>query len=405
MPRLSLCMIVQNEAAFLPGCLASVTELVDEIVIADTGSTDNTVEIATKAGAKVIPIEWQDDFAAARNQALAQVTGDWVLVLDADETLNERIIPSLKKAISQRSATRCADDNALVVNLMRHEIGSRQSPYSFVSRLFRRHPQLTFSRPYHESIDDSVLALLQKEPDWQVLDLAGVAILHKGYTPELLQQRQKSQRARALLEKALAETPNDPYLCNKLGALYLSMGDDKEGLKLLKQGLKSNTASIPVSFELHYHLANAFREQKKWELARKHYQKALNEEMLLPLKLGALLNYGGMLLELGSLPEALQIFETAARIDPSQAVSFFNLGMIYKAQGNLMEALKAYQQAITLQPDYAEAHQNLGVTAFKAGLLAESLEAFKTAIALYDQRRSPEAEKLRQTLRDLGMIE
>ncbi len=88
MPRLSLCMIVQNEAAFLPGCLASVTELVDEIVIADTGSTDNTVEIATKAGAKVIPIEWQDDFAAARNQALAQVTGDWVLVLDADETLN-----------------------------------------------------------------------------------------------------------------------------------------------------------------------------------------------------------------------------------------------------------------------------------------------------------------------------
>jgi tetratricopeptide (TPR) repeat protein len=79
--------------------------------------------------------------------------------------------------------------------------------------------------------------------------------------------------------------------------------------------------------------------------------------------------------------------------------------MIYKAQGRLMEALKAYQQAITLQPDYAEAHQNLGVTAFKAGLLAESLSAFKTAIALYDQRHSPEAEKLRQTLQELGMIE
>ncbi|MGA1621752.1 MAG: glycosyltransferase [Synechocystis sp.] len=397
MPRLSLCMIVHNEAALLPACLASVAALVDEMVIADTGSTDNTVEIAMQAGAKVIPIEWQEDFAAARNQALAQVTGDWVLVLDADETLNERIIPTLKTAI--------ANEQALVVNLMRHELGSRQSPYSLVSLLFRHHPQLTFTRPYHESIDDSVLTLLETEPDWQVLNLAGVAIHHKGYTPELLQQRQKSQRAKALLEKAHHQAPHDPYVCNKLGALYLSMGDDKEGLKLLKQGLKSNTASSPIRFELHYHLANAFREQKKWELARKHYQKALNEEMLLPLKLGALLNYGGMLMALGSFSEALQIFETAARIDPSQAISFFNLGMIYKAQGRLMEALKAYQQAITLQPDYAEAHQNLGVTAFKAGLLAESLAAFKTAIALYDQRHSPEAEKLRQTLQELGMIE
>lgn len=397
MPRLSLCMIVQNEAAFLPDCLASVAGLVDEIVVADTGSTDNTVEIATQAGAKVISVPWQEDFAAARNQALAVVTGDWVLVLDADEMLNDRIIPTLKTAI--------ANERALVINLMRHEIGSRQSPYSLVSRLFRRHPQLTFSRSYHESIDDSVLDLLANEPDWQVLNLAGIAILHKGYTPELLKQRQKSQRAKALLEKALQQTPNDPYLCNKLGALYLSMGDDKEGFKLLKQGLKSNTASVPIRFELHYHLANGFREQRKWELARKHYQKALNEDLLLPLKLGALLNYGGMLLELGSLAEALQIFETAARIDPSQAISFFNMGRIYKAQGNFMGALKAYQQAITLQPDYAEAHQNLGVVAFKLGLLAESLEAFKTAIALYDQRRSPEAETLRQTLRELGMIE
>jgi tetratricopeptide (TPR) repeat protein len=207
------------------------------------------------------------------------------------------------------------------------------------------------------------------------------------------------------LEKAYQQAPHDPYVCNKLGALYLSMGNEKEGLKLLKQGLKSNTASAPIRFELHYHLANAFREQRQWELARKHYQKALNEELILPLKIGALINYGGLVLELGSLAEALRVFEAAIHIDPSQAISFFNLGRIYKAQGKLPEALKAYQQAITLQPDYAEAHQNLGVVAFKAGLLAESLDAFKTAIALYDQRRSPEAEKLRQTLQELGMIE
>jgi tetratricopeptide (TPR) repeat protein len=187
--------------------------------------------------------------------------------------------------------------------------------------------------------------------------------------------------------------------------LYFNIGEDKEGLKLLKQGLKRNTASVPVRFELHYHLANAYRQQKKWELARKHYEKALNEEILLPLKLGALINYGGMLQDLGELAEATKIYQTVIHIDPSQAIAFFNLGMIYKSQGNLIEALKAYQQAIKIQPDYAEAYQNLGVTAFKAGLLAESLEAFQQAIAIYDQRQSPEADKLRNNLQKMGMIE
>lgn len=396
MPRLSLAMIVQNEAAFLGDCLASVAGLVDEMVIADTGSTDNTVEIATEAGANVITVPWKDDFAAARNQALAATTGDWVLVLDADEQLNILMKDGIEKAINL--------DNALVVNLMRHEIGSRQSPYSLVSRLFRRHPALEFRRPYHESIDDSALELLAKEPHWQIIDLPGVAIFHQGYTSELLKKRSKSQRAKNLLEKAIKEDPQDPYLCSKLGALYFNIGEDKEGLKLLKQGLKRNTASVPVRFELHYHLANAYRQQKKWELARKHYEKALNEEILLPLKLGALINYGGMLQDLGDLTEAIKIYQTVIHIDPSQAIAFFNLGMIYKSQGNLIEALKAYQQAIKIQPDYAEAYQNLGVTAFKAGLLAESLEAFQQAIAIYDQRQSPEADRLRKNLQELGMI-
>ncbi|AGF52921.1 slr0626 [Synechocystis sp. PCC 6803] len=396
MPRLSLCMIVQNEAAFLGDCLASVASLVDEIVIADTGSTDNTVEIATQAGAKVITVPWQDDFALARNQALAATTGDWVLVLDADERLNILVKDGIEKAIAM--------DNALVVNLMRHELGSNQSPYSLVSRLFRRHPAVQFNRAYHETIDDSVLALLTQEPDWQVIDLPGVAILHQGYDPTLLRQRGKTQRAKHLLEKARVDNPQDPYLCSKLGALYFSLGDEKEGVKLLKQGLKSNTASIPVRFELHYHLANAYRRQQKWELARKHYQKALDEEILLPLKLGALINYGAFLQDLGELGEAIKLYQAVIHIDPSQAIAFFNLAMIYKAQGNLLEAIKGYQEAITLQPDYAEAYQNLAVTSFKAGLIQESVDAFQQAIALYEQRQSPEADRLRKNLGEMGLI-
>jgi glycosyltransferase involved in cell wall biosynthesis len=396
MPNLSLCMIVQNEAANLPACLESVKDWVTEMVIFDTGSQDNTVEIAQHYGAKVIQGQWSEDFSQARNEALKSVTGDWVLVLDADETFNPKMLERVKTAI--------ADDQTLVINLMRQEIGAAQSPYSSVSRLFRHHPQLSFNRPYHETIDDSVLTLLKKEPQWQILDLPGVAILHSGYRPDVIQEKEKAQRAERLLTKALAANPHDAYLCSKLGALYLQLGKEKDGLKLLKQGLKSHQAQAPVRFELHYHLANAYNRQQKWELALKHYTKAVNEPILLPLKLGALNNLGALYHQMGNLPQAQKVCETVIQIDPTLAVGYYNLGMVLKSQNLLLDAIKAYQKAIELNPHYAPAYQNLGVVTFRAGLLEESLQAFKTAIALYEQQQNPEAEKLRKSLAEMGMI-
>ena len=81
-------MIVKNAARTLEECLASVRGVVDEIVIADTGSTDDTIEMARRSGARVISIPWEDDFSHARNISLAEVASDWVLSLDADERLD-----------------------------------------------------------------------------------------------------------------------------------------------------------------------------------------------------------------------------------------------------------------------------------------------------------------------------
>ena len=153
MPQLSLCMIVKNEEAILAKCLESVKGVVDEMIVLDTGSTDRTVAIAEEYGAKTPRFSWCDDFSAARNEALRHVTGDWVLVLDADEQLNP--------AIANRLKTEIAKEQNLVINLIRQEIGAKQSPYSLTSRLFRHHPKIQFSRPYHALIDDSVIELIQ----------------------------------------------------------------------------------------------------------------------------------------------------------------------------------------------------------------------------------------------------
>ncbi len=88
MPTLALSMIVKNGERDLPDCLASVRGVVDEIVVADTGSSDASIEIARAAGARVISIPWENDFAKARNLSLAEVTSDWLLLLDADERLD-----------------------------------------------------------------------------------------------------------------------------------------------------------------------------------------------------------------------------------------------------------------------------------------------------------------------------
>lgn len=221
---LSLSMIVRNEEARLATCLASVKGFADEMVVVDTGSIDGTVAIAEQAGARVEQMEWPGDFAPARNHALKFLTGDWVLVLDADEQLRPEVIPSLKALMAQ--------PDVLVINLLRYEIGAAMAPYSSVSRLFRRHPSIQWSRPYHSMIDESVQALITSEPQWRVASCSEPAILHDGYRPELLSGSDKADRLREAMEDDLKRHPGDPYASAKLGGLLISEGRASEAIPL-----------------------------------------------------------------------------------------------------------------------------------------------------------------------------
>ena len=87
LPLVSACLIVKNEARHLARCLDSLQGVADEIILVDTGSKDDTVAIARRYTDKVYAYHWHDDFAAARNYGLQFATGDWILILDADETL------------------------------------------------------------------------------------------------------------------------------------------------------------------------------------------------------------------------------------------------------------------------------------------------------------------------------
>jgi glycosyltransferase involved in cell wall biosynthesis len=391
--KLSFCMIVKNEAENLPRCLESVKAAVDELIVLDTGSTDETVAIAQSFGAQVHHFPWNNSFADARNEALKYVTGDWILVLDADEVLIPKIIPTLRQAIQQ--------EQAIVINLIRHEIGATQSPYSLVSRLFRHHSAVRFSRPYHAIVDDSVAELMAQEPHWQVINCADVAILHYGYEPGAIASRNKLEKARMTMEGFFASHPDDAYVCSKLGALYVQIDDWARGIELLQQGLQAKSNS-PVRYELHYHLGIAQSRLQNFAQAERHYHLAIAQPLLESLKLGAYNNLGGLLQNKGDWTGAKAQFEKVLAIDPTFATGHYNLGMTLKGLGQMAEAIAHYQQAITLNPNYAEAHQNLGVVLLKLGRVPESLEAFGKAIALHDQQNSPEGDRLRQGLEQIG---
>ncbi|MBE9251178.1 tetratricopeptide repeat protein [Dolichospermum sp. LEGE 00240] len=423
--KVSLCMIVKNEETTLPKCLGSVNNFVDEIVVLDTGSTDKTPQVAQQFGAKVHHFPWDNNFSSARNEALKYVTGDWILVLDADETLTDEIIPLLKSVISK--------EEYLVINLVRQEVGSTQSPYSLVSRLFRHHPNIYFDRPYHALIDDSVTAILTQEPHWQIGYLPGVAILHTGYQKAVINEQNKYAKAAAAMEEFFSSHPNDAYVCSKLGALYMQMGKINGGMELLNRGLNQlignqvNEEEKPLNklkilrpqkvtvdfdedinydilYELHYHLGIGYTNLKDLPSAISHYQAAVKLPIYPLLKLGGYNNLGNLLKNIGDLPEAKIAYETAIKIDPNFVIGYYNLGMVCKAMGLFSEAIDAYNNAINLNPDYAEAYQNLGVVLLKIGDVENSLEAFEYAICLHELNNPEEAQRLHQGLKEMGLL-
>jgi tetratricopeptide (TPR) repeat protein len=216
--RLSVCLIVKNEERFLAQCLKSVRGLAAQIVVVDTGSTDRTVEIAREFGADIYSFAWCDDFAAARNAALEHATGDWVLMLDADEEL-----PPAQHA---KLLTDKKDAAAIAFRLPLVNAGQEQEGRSFVPRLFRNAPEVFFTGRIHEQVFSSLLERAQK---WGLKTALGSAeLLHHGYTAELLRDRNKIERNLKLLRAAIAENPADANLLMNLG-LELVRSDDLAG--------------------------------------------------------------------------------------------------------------------------------------------------------------------------------
>jgi len=339
MKKLSLAMIVKNEARCLARCLQSVRDMADEIIVTDTGSTDDTVKIANENGAKVTHFDWVNDFAAARNFALAQTSGDWILALDADEWASK----TLAKEIRKFTAGPPQIGRLKIVSAFRRN-GQTLRSQTFVSRLFPRGAR------FEGKIHEQIVSPLPR------VNLRG-ELLHDGYL-----ETQKSDRNVKLLRAALAHEPDNAYLLHQLALEYTSLDQPGNAFPCLQQAFAQIRPADPFAPNVVVDLIYAAMALQRFDAGLKAI--AQSEKLLAgfpDFHLARGLFYMNLIRSdtakhLAKVPQVEQSFRRCLALGETDrfksvrgAGSFlanYNLGLFYYVFGNAAGAKGCFESAV-----------------------------------------------------------
>ena len=233
-------MIVKNEEKNIEQALSWAKRTAFEQIVVDTGSTDRTIEIAERMGAKVIHFEWVNDFSVAKNFAIEQATGNWIAFLDADEYFSpsdaEKMMENLKK-IHANPASRA---KWFAVNCLWAQLDDSGKAFAIFAqeRVFRSF--IRYIGKIHEHLDMDISHLYRVDD---------ITIMHTGYTKSAYQETQKAERNIEMLRVELSEKPNDLNIKSYLADSLIVKGgleNHAEAVALYKQVIKGGPEVHPV---------------------------------------------------------------------------------------------------------------------------------------------------------------
>ena len=415
-PTISLCLITKNEAENLPALFDSLHEAVDEIVVVDTGSTDDTVAIAREYGGKVFHFEWCDDFAAAKNEALKHATGEWILALDADMQAEAGHALKIRHAVASGISgcyylnIRSLREDGFTVEIVSH-------PW-----LFKRVPGIKFSGRIHEYILKSLI-----EHGLQAVK-TNINITHFGYADES-GNKNRSERDLRILESETASGHAGAMQDFYLARGYLRAGRLAEAVERLRS-VTSSSDTLWRQRANAYHLLmtsvgdvegeaaaletvketlRLFPEDRQtWATAEMVYRRygkldkasdCLIRALTIPQYHGAeavvlertdaqltlLLARNLTLLE--RYADASLHLQRAIDNGNETAELFCALGQTYKLQHDLDQAEAAFHTAARLDPNFAETHRQLGFLYAETNRPQLGLQEFALAV---EYRRADE---------------
>lgn len=213
--KISACYIVKNEAENLAKSIKSLKNQVNEIVVVDTGSTDNTMAVARKLGAKVYCFPWQDDFSKARNFALSKAKGDWLVLLDADEYFTAKTAGNIRQVIRQAQQA-----DGLLIQMVNYDVDKAEiQDYFYQLRIVCNQQGLHYEGKIHEELklsDGKSMKFFRIPPEM-------LEIYHTGYASSV--SRQKLERNLRLLQQALDNGKSEADLARYFCDCYLGLGD------------------------------------------------------------------------------------------------------------------------------------------------------------------------------------
>ncbi len=348
-------MIARNEAAYLDGCLSSLRGQVNEIVLVDTGSTDDTCAIALSHGCKVLHHRWQNDFSVARNFAVEQASCTWILYIDADERLSSGTGQSLRSLLP---------GDGYAASMVKFRPRSDMTCYGEL-RLFRNDPRIRFTGAMHETIVPAIDRVRAADG----VDIAFVEDLlvnHLGYEGD---QTHKHARNIPLLEAALKSNPDRVYLHYHLGATLAEINQPQKAARALKTAMKlANEASAQARVEGSMSaqiLASLYLAAEKPENAMTAVIEGLSlfaDNLALHwLKARSYVAFGECQKAMSALEPVLRhVGEDFFDIRIAYQKNLFEdacygvLGSAHFKSGNYTDAARCFDKALTYSPDSLE---------------------------------------------------
>jgi glycosyltransferase involved in cell wall biosynthesis len=407
---ISLVMIVKDEEEMLPRCLESIHDMVDEMVIVDTGSSDRTVEIAESFGAKVLHHEWTGDFAEARNVSLEAATGDWFIYLDADEVLVREDAHRLRELAGHvwRESFFFVETN------FTGDLDDGMAVNHNTLRMYRNRPEYRFEGRIHEQLAH---ALPAAQPER--LEQPTVRIEHYGYLGAVRDAKEKSRRNIELLERQLADGDQTSFLCFNLGSEYAAAGDAARSLIQFERSwelLENDPEKTSYGFvpSLTNRLVKALRTTGDFKRAVQIADEGL---ALFPGFTDLVLEQSLCAREQGDnataaelLERCLEMGDSPSRYSPMVgAGSYFALGVladVRNRQGDFPASQQLLVESLEAHPGYLGAVHPLAAVMLRQDVAPEEVAAtvesivakvtpnvhFMLGSALYEQRHAEAAE-------------
>ncbi len=374
---ISLCMITRDEERFLKQCLESVKDLVDEIVIVDTGSTDGTLEIARKCGARVLEFEWVGDFSTARNHSVRNAQSEWILVIDADEIISHKDHERLRAlatqdeydgfTLLQRNYTNSITDlwrpNSSDCPEARGFAGYDEVP---TIRLFKNREDIRYHGIIHELLgysDGNILK--QKATD--------IPVHHYGKVRSPAEMKSKYKRYLDMNLRKVALEPANPKAYLELGRQYFECGKYTEAVEAFEKSLSLDPDRDLTRFDL------AVACWKTGDLIKA--EKILKEIAMQNSSTNALAMLGIVYMEMNETYKALRAFGQAIENDPEYVPAYNNIGIIYSKANEHSESIPFFHAALRVNPNFTQARGNLAVAYERTSDLGSAIKTYKELLA------------------------